>query len=96
MFPLIFQSLCAQEIFWVQHFASTHLCLQWHVWNVCKNIHLNENLCALLVCALLTTCVHARAQLRGNIGSKTIGIHWRHLDGILDVSVHKFQFSVEW
>src|SRR6218665_173487 len=72
MFPLIFQSLCAHKISFVQHDTWTHLylvtacmqCLQKHFWK--------EYLCALQVflCAfvsrLVCACTHAHS-LKGTL-----------------------------
>jgi len=38
MFPLIFLSLRAHKIYFVQHFTWTRLNLEWHVWNMCIHI----------------------------------------------------------
>jgi len=46
MFPLIFQSLCAQKISFVQHFTMSHLFLEWNVWNMWKNIFGRTSMCA--------------------------------------------------
>src|SRR6218665_1410974 len=74
-FPLIFQSLCAQRISFVQHFTRTHVfgmtCMKYvqkHFWK--------EHLCVLQVflCALVSRllCACTRAQLTGNIGQEYV------------------------
>ena len=72
MFPIIFQSLCAHKISFVQHFTRTHLYLEWRIWNMGKTHFWKEHLCALQVfLSALTSqplCARTRAQLRENIG----------------------------
>jgi len=63
-FPLIFQSLCAHKISFVQHFITTHLYFKW-VYEIimCKNnfgrkIYVHSSLCALVslfVCTYMLT-----------------------------------------
>jgi len=57
MFPLVFQNL--HTIAFVQHFTRTHLYLERHVWNMCKNSFGRNIYCALQVflCALVSQLV---------------------------------------
>jgi len=57
------KSVCAQN-FLCATFKSTHLYLERHVWNMCKNIILKENSCALQVflCALIWQPVFMHAH----------------------------------
>jgi len=47
------------KISYVQHFTSTHLYLERHVGNMCKNILKGKCMCvpSCCACAHLTTCV---------------------------------------
>src|SRR6218665_3868294 len=65
MFPLLFESLCAHKISFVQHFTRTRL---YNLWNdmyeiMCKHFK-KKHMCApsFLVCAHLTACVCAHAH----------------------------------
>ena len=64
MLTVIFQSLPAHNIAYVQHFTSTHLYIERHVGNACKNIFKGNFVCApsLFVCAHQTPCVPQRAR----------------------------------
>jgi len=67
--------LCEHKICFVQHFTSTHLSLEQHVRNMCKNIsRRNIYVCSRFSC-VCSRPVHVRkrthaAQLRGNIAYK--------------------------
>ena len=69
MFPIICKSLCVHKISVVQDFTWTHLNLEWHIWNMCKNHFWREHLCALVS---RSGCACPRAQLRLNISHSRI------------------------